>query len=338
MKVTLSIIIPVYNAARFLGRFVEGMRGWDCEIVLVDDGSVDGSAELCDGLARDDERVRVIHQANQGPSAARNAGLTAATGEWVCFFDADDAVDSSFFEFFEKNVRECDADLFVCGFRVDCGDAVERIAVANERYARVDFGKYIVDEIIAKRYGNGFLWNKVYRRAIAQSVGFDVGLRMMEDEVFNQQYLRKCATVVCCDEAFYTYRISTGANSRGRFMRSYFDGVQRVYGGFRALAAEFPCSVPERERFFEDALMERTARGVYFALSFNLFHPDSPRSECKNMLREITESGTYKAVKGWGGRSRELQLYMALAEHSLTALGCAVALFQALRKIKKSIA
>ena len=90
----ISVIVPVYNAAATLDRCVESVLGQSVpgglELILVDDGSRDASPALCDGWAARDDRVRVIHQPNGGPSAARNAGLDAARGEYLGFVDADD--------------------------------------------------------------------------------------------------------------------------------------------------------------------------------------------------------------------------------------------------------
>ena len=89
----VSVIVPVYNVEAYLARCVASLRGQtypDLEIILVDDGSADGSGLLCDSFAREDPRIRVIHQPNAGVSAARNAGLEAASGAYVCFVDGDD--------------------------------------------------------------------------------------------------------------------------------------------------------------------------------------------------------------------------------------------------------
>ena len=94
MKPKISVIIPVYNAEKYLESCVQSVLQQETEseyeIILVNDGSRDGSPELCDCLARQDGRIRVIHQVNQGVSAARNAGIAAASGEYILFLDSDD--------------------------------------------------------------------------------------------------------------------------------------------------------------------------------------------------------------------------------------------------------
>ena len=95
MKVSLSVIVPVYNVERYLDECVQSILGQDYrdfEVILVDDGSTDQSGAICDGYAQKDTRVRVIHQKNGGQSAARNKGVAAARGEWLAFVDSDDVI------------------------------------------------------------------------------------------------------------------------------------------------------------------------------------------------------------------------------------------------------
>ena len=86
----ISIIVPVYNISEYLPACVESLQNQTCpdiEIILVDDGSTDGSGALCDGYAREDGRIHVVHKENGGLSSARNAGVDVATGEWILFID-----------------------------------------------------------------------------------------------------------------------------------------------------------------------------------------------------------------------------------------------------------
>lgn len=101
MSPKISIIIPVYNTEKYLSRCVDSVIAQtflDIEIILVDDGSTDGSGKICDEFAVRDARVHVIHQQNAGVSAARNAGIDAATGEWIGFVDSDDWIDKETYE------------------------------------------------------------------------------------------------------------------------------------------------------------------------------------------------------------------------------------------------
>ena len=110
----ISVIIPVYNAEATLKKCVDSVlmqQYADFEVILVDDGSKDGSFQICDEYAREDSRVTVIHKENGGVSSARNAALEIAKGERILFLDADDYLDKSFF----NGVKESTEDLLIRG-------------------------------------------------------------------------------------------------------------------------------------------------------------------------------------------------------------------------------
>ncbi len=116
----ISVIVPVYNVAPFLPACVDGLLTQtyqDLEIILVDDGSADEGPALCDAYAAKDGRVKVIHQPNSGIAAARNAGLAAATGDWIGWVDPDDRVEPDFFSYLLENALAAQADMAVCGIQ-----------------------------------------------------------------------------------------------------------------------------------------------------------------------------------------------------------------------------
>lgn len=115
-----SIIIPVFNAEEYLKQCVESVLAQTCgyyELILVDDGSEDGSGELCDQYASGDRRIRVLHQKNSGHTLARNAGLRAAQGEYVVFFDSDDWVDSDLLSDCFESIQKYHPDVILYGYR-----------------------------------------------------------------------------------------------------------------------------------------------------------------------------------------------------------------------------
>ena len=113
----VSIIVPVYNAEKYLGECVNSILNQtlsDFELILVDDGSTDGSPALCDRFASRDARVKVIHQANAGAAAARNHGIKAAQGEYIAFADSDDRIDADMYERMLDAAAANDCDLVIC--------------------------------------------------------------------------------------------------------------------------------------------------------------------------------------------------------------------------------
>ena len=116
----VSVIVPVYKAERYLQRCVDSLVRQtlrDIEIILVDDGSPDGCPALCDQLASEDSRIRVVHKENGGLSSARNAGLCVATGKYVGFVDSDDDVELDMYEKLVQKAEQYAADFVMCDYR-----------------------------------------------------------------------------------------------------------------------------------------------------------------------------------------------------------------------------
>ena len=117
MNCLISVIVPVYNVSNYLERCVQTLikqTYGNLEIILVDDGSTDGSSKLCDKIAKSDNRIKVIHKENGGLSSARNAGLDAAQGEYISFIDSDDSIHLYFYNVLLKVMNETDADIVQC--------------------------------------------------------------------------------------------------------------------------------------------------------------------------------------------------------------------------------
>ena len=116
-KPEISVIVPVYRVEKYLRQCVESIRAQtfrQLEIILVDDGSPDGCPALCDELAQEDARIRVIHQKNGGVSAARNTGINAAEGGCIAFVDSDDFIAPEMYEILYRELKQNSADVAVC--------------------------------------------------------------------------------------------------------------------------------------------------------------------------------------------------------------------------------
>lgn len=113
----ISIIVPVYNVEKYVRKCLDSVVNQaykDLEILIVDDGSTDGSGKICDEYKKDD-RVKVFHTENRGLSAARNYGIDRAHGEWIGFVDSDDWIEPDMYEVLLKSALETDADIVECG-------------------------------------------------------------------------------------------------------------------------------------------------------------------------------------------------------------------------------
>ena len=202
-ELLLSVIVPVYNAAATLEKCAASVLDQApeaAELILVDDGSSDDSPALCDRLAAEDARVRVIHQKNGGPSAARNAGLDAASGKYLQFADADDWLNPGLYDAVLPLLEE-GAD--VCFFGVEnVGGPAEPVlpdaTFSSLSELRGEFERYLVH---TGQFASPC--NKLYRRAVVRPVRFDERLRINEDLLFNLEVLARCGRVRFLPSLFY---------------------------------------------------------------------------------------------------------------------------------------
>ena len=203
MNQTISVIVPVYNVAQYLPQCVDSILSQDygnLEVILIDDGSTDGSGEICDRYAALDSRVRVIHQKNGGAAAAKNAGLRLATGEYLAFADSDDYLEPGAYGFLMKVLLENGADAVQGSFREVYRNRAEEQRISEEILEGYD---YLLR--FPKDFSCALLWNKLYRRALFDGVFFEEGHKI-DDEYFTYQGFLQPRKVVRADRIVYNYR------------------------------------------------------------------------------------------------------------------------------------
>ena len=200
----LSIIIPVYHVESTLNRCVESVlrQGLDdFEVILIDDGGEDKCPELCDEWARKDDHVRVVHQANGGLSAARNAGIEMAQGDYLTFVDSDDYVDDDLYARLMWMMRSEDY-IDLLEFSVverEGGGEERRLSLPQKRYT--DMETYWLE---GHAYNHTYAWNKIYRSKLFDRVRFPVG-RLFEDVHTLPSLLAAARVVVTTPTGFYHY-------------------------------------------------------------------------------------------------------------------------------------
>ena len=237
----ISIIVPVYQVKDYVGECVESLMAqtyMNLEILLVDDGSTDGSGAICDEYACGDNRIRVIHQENQGLSSARNTGLDQAKGEYVAFVDSDDAVRPDFIEILYDLADRYQADIAACAYELgeiratgaqikndicvanlfrdkNIDSATDRhghskydgsvteICMTSEQMLRQWHGRYKKWETVA--------WNKLYRKRIwdgsdgSDAIRFPIG-RRHEDVLTSHLIVANAGRIVLTTQKLYMYR------------------------------------------------------------------------------------------------------------------------------------
>ena len=219
----VSIIVPVYDVAGYLDvcvRSVLAQTHEKVEIILVDDGSTDGSGDLCDGYAARDHRVHVVHRPNGGLSAARNSGLEMARGDFVMFLDGDDWCEPTTVERMLAAAIQHEADVVIAGAWVDHEDDEGSLRASEVRLppaAIIDADQPVSPAVGRNIVGLlGYAWNKLYRRSllVTHRLEFEAGLSLVEDIVFNRAALLVSQRTALVREAFVHYiqrsRLSLG--------------------------------------------------------------------------------------------------------------------------------
>lgn len=203
----LSVIVPVYKAGEYILKssksiLVSSFK--DLELILVDDGSPDGSGEACEQIAREDSRVKVIHKANGGISSARNAGIKAATGEYIAFVDQDDTVRADMYQLLMNKAAE--------GFDIVVSDFLLVYPDREEVYHTCDVFPDHDDtyrDMLLKGYGCN-IWNMVVRRSVVENNGiaFPEHLRHGEDVWFSLRLHLCTDNIAKINEPLYIYNLA----------------------------------------------------------------------------------------------------------------------------------
>lgn len=205
MNDVISVIMPVYNVAAYLPQCIESVLDQDypyLEVILIDDGSKDESGAICDRYAAQDNRIRVIHQRNSGAAAAKNAGLRAATGEYLSFVDSDDFLEPNVYGYMLDVLRSSGADAAHFSFRDVYRNRTED-HITHKGRTIVTGRDYLVR--FTKDWSCALLWNKLYKRSLYEGVFFEEGHKI-DDEYFTYQgFLRDCR-IVCDERIIYNYR------------------------------------------------------------------------------------------------------------------------------------
>lgn len=190
----ISVIVAVYNVEKFIRKCLDSIINQtmkDLEIILVNDGSTDGSGKICDEYAKLDKRIIVIHKENGGPGSARNVGLDIATGEWIAFVDSDDYIDKDMYKLLYENAINYKCDISACYFEYINKN---NISLYNANRKLGITGIYKEDEFLKLLYENSetnlicvCVWNKLYRNIVFKELRFK-DIIHEDEEILNNIY------------------------------------------------------------------------------------------------------------------------------------------------------
>lgn len=215
----ISIIIPIYNAERYLKDCLDSviMQKYDnLEVILINDGSTDNSEKICREYVNKDKRIKLINQENKGVSAARNKGISTSAGEIILFIDADDLLADDAIQTIIDNIK--DNDLLCYGYKEIYKNNDYNIILKSNIINNKEL--FFENVYLTKEIG-GYLWNKCFRAEILKKnkVLFDTKLHYCEDLVFVTEYLKYCKKVKYINKVLYMYRMRKSSVSYNFFSK-----------------------------------------------------------------------------------------------------------------------
>lgn len=314
MDVKVSIIIPCYNSIKYLNECISSvanqtLRG--IEIIAVDDGSTDGSSEMLDTFAVSDSRIKVIHQKNSGVSAARNAALKLACGEFIGFVDSDDTAKPEMYERLYAAAKSYSAQIVCSGYTLFNNAGASS---TNPPPFPVDtpLDRSRIKEYSASMHHNGsflYIWRSIFSRELieANSICFDTSISIGEDTLFCMKCFLEADCAVAVGEAYYNYRLHSQSAMRQKYKPALADSLIRQYNLKAELCKKY---FPElSDEYFADAA-RHTAECFWYLLVSNIYTNDIKNK--KNQLRKLCGSALIRDIRKYYDvdkvRSRSLDI------------------------------
>ena len=232
----ISIIVPIFNVKNYLGNCVDSILSssyQDFELILVDDGSTDGSSDLCDLYSNQDDRIRVIHKVNGGVSDARNMGLKAAIGDSVMFVDGDDMIHPQMLEMLKSALDSGDYDFSMAKEKRIAEDDIDGIRSfmesSKEKAKGIEISQFdFMNQLVSS--GEDRFWclsvcNKLYARTIVEDLFFDTSIKNTEDLEWSTRLSLKINRAVALNEQTYLYIHRRGSAMHGGMNPEYVKGI-----------------------------------------------------------------------------------------------------------------
>ena len=245
---TISVIIPAYNAEKYIVKCLESLRKQtfqDWEAVIVNDGSKDNTRALCDQCAAEDERIRVIHlRKNAGVSNARNVGLSNATGKYIAFLDADDRYEFHSLQTMWDLMQETGADTVACGhlYLWPNGAKATEISVPAGVYDEAGIREKIIFPLLGERLKqpvfNGYIVRYLYSAEIIRNAKISFEGAYLEDELFVMEYFCNAKKLAATEEPLYRY-FQNPSSATHRYMADFMDVFTRFMERKEALVDRY---------------------------------------------------------------------------------------------------
>lgn len=292
MKPKITVVIPVYNVESYLQECLDSVVGQtykNIEMIVIDDGSTDHSGMICDEYAAKDDRMIVVHQENEGVSAARNVGIHLSKGNWVTFVDPDDWLELNYYEKMIEQIRGAQMDVFCSGgafFEYQQRTQVRRRIKKNFYYAGADYEKErsailakvllgsISDDILQDGMLFDMIWNNFYRTEFIKEQGLSFYLRLhpFEDTLFNYKVFDRAVFVGGSQVIGYHYRQTNATSVTKRFQA---DAFQQLCVFLKELDTYRTISIQGPSKLIDDALAARFLGEFMRCMKNSVFHADA---------------------------------------------------------------
>ena len=304
-KPLVSVIIPVYNSAACLDECIESLINQTynkIEFIFVNDGSTDSSCEILKKAEKEDARIKIIVQENLGLSAARNAGMKEAVGDYIMFLDSDDWIEDQTCEIAVKKIREHDADVVFWSYvREYRGKSLktsllgEKEIIWNRDQIQDLFRKMvglIGDELREPQKTDSLItaWGKLYKRSVLNGTTFvDTKIIGTEDALFNIQIFSKLKSAVYIPQYFSHYRKYNDDTLTHQYKTKLAEQWKELYQRIHSLLCD-----QKREEIYFMALNNRICLGL-IGLGLNIVEDNTmKRKEKKEELRKLLNLPHYK--------------------------------------------
>lgn len=250
MKPLLSIIVPVFNVEKYVKICLDSLISQslkEIEIIVVNDGSTDGSKEICERVACSDERVKVYTKINGGLSDARNYGLKMASADYVGFVDSDDYVDENFYEELYSALRDFDLDLAV-------GQIQKKDDFGNTLYTTsCECEGVISNEVAMKSMLSAMgisnsVCNKLFKKTLFSEDPFPIG-KLYEDEYVTYKIVDKCEKIYYTNDTAYCYRTNENGITHASFSAKEMDRIEASIARVNYLRDKHPNLVNDGKRY-----------------------------------------------------------------------------------------
>lgn len=277
----ISIIVPVYMAEKTIDKTIESIINQtykNLEIILIDDGSKDCSAQICDNFAQEDKRIKVIHTQNKGVSAARNLGIDYATGDYIQFIDSDDSIENNMCEKLIMTAEKDLSEVVVCSYK----QTTEKEEIIIQKDTNL-FSKEVFLIEFSKRDSPIYMnppWNRIIRTRLLKenNIRFRESISFAEDLIFNMEIMKYIKNISIISDVLYIYNMSdNGLCNKKRDVEFYWNNTKKIYEEFEKL-------------YLENNLFTKCEINVNSYLIFKI------RETIKNIFRNYPDLEEYKKI------------------------------------------